>query len=72
MRDCTSGDFYTVGPNGLPVKKREASQEWQKPRDGPAADQLLNWSRVAPGALCMNPHRGIYRLSGARLMLKVT
>ncbi len=33
MRDCPSGDFYTVGPNGLPVKKCEASQEKQKPRD---------------------------------------
>ncbi len=30
MRDCPSGDFYTVGPNGLPVKKCEASQEKQK------------------------------------------
>ncbi len=35
MWDCVSSDFYTVGPNGLPVKKRETSQERQKPRDGP-------------------------------------
>ncbi len=27
MRDCPSGDFYNVLPNGLPVKRREASQE---------------------------------------------
>ncbi len=27
MRDCPSLDFYTVGPNGLPVKKRDVSQE---------------------------------------------
>ena len=42
MRDCPSGDFYTVGPNGLSVKKREASQERQKPRDTPDADKPLN------------------------------
>ena len=42
MRDCPSGDFYTMGPNGLPVKKREASQERQKPRDTPDADKPLN------------------------------
>ncbi len=42
MGDCPSGDFYTVGPNGLPVKNREASQERQKPRDDPTADQPLN------------------------------
>ncbi len=27
MRDCPSLDFYMVGPNGLPVKKCEVSQE---------------------------------------------
>ncbi len=42
MRDCPSLDFYTVGPNGLPVKKRDASQEQQKPMDTPAADPPLN------------------------------
>ncbi len=42
MRDCPSGDFYTVGPNGLPVKKREASQEKQKPRETPETDKPLN------------------------------
>ena len=42
MRDCPSGDFNAVGPNGLPIKKREASQERQKPKDGPVADQPLN------------------------------
>ncbi len=42
MRDCPSLDFYTVGPNGLPVKKRDVSQERQKPRDTPAADPPLN------------------------------
>ncbi len=42
MRDCPSGDFYTVGPNGLPVKKREASHEKQQPRDTPNADKPLN------------------------------
>ena len=42
MRDCLSGDFYTVGPNGLPVKKHEASQEKQKPRDTPDTDKPLN------------------------------
>ncbi len=42
MRDCPSGDFYAVGPNGLPVKKREASQEKQKPRDTPETDKTLN------------------------------
>ncbi len=31
MRDCPSSDFYTVGPTGLGVKKRETSQERQKP-----------------------------------------
>ncbi len=39
MRDCPSEHFYTVGPNGLPVKKREAPQEQQKRRNGPTADQ---------------------------------
>ncbi len=33
MRDCPSLDFYTVGPNGLPVKRRDVFQERQKPRD---------------------------------------
>ncbi len=42
MRDCSSGDFYAVGPNGLPVKKCEASQEKQKPRDTPDTDKPLN------------------------------
>ncbi len=42
MRDCPSGDFYAVGPNGLPVKKREASQEKQKPHDTPDTDKPLN------------------------------
>ncbi len=42
MRDCPSGDFYAVGPNGLPVKKRKASQEKQKPRDAPDTDKPLN------------------------------
>ncbi len=42
MRDCPSGDFYTVGPNGLPVKKHEASQEKQKPRETPETDKPLN------------------------------
>ncbi len=42
MRDCPSGDFYTVGPNGLPVKKRESSQEKQKPRETTEADKPLN------------------------------
>ncbi len=42
MRDCLSGDFYTVGPNGLPVKKREASQQTQKPSNTPDADKPLN------------------------------
>ncbi len=42
MRDCPSSDFYMVGPNSLPVKKCETSQERQKPRDGPATDQPLN------------------------------
>ncbi len=41
MRDCPSSDFYMVGPNGLPVKS-EKWQEWQKPKDGPVADQPLN------------------------------
>ncbi len=42
MRDCPSLDFYTVGPNLLPLKKRDVSQEKQKPRDAPAADPPLN------------------------------
>ncbi len=42
MRDCPSLDFYTVGPNGLPVKKGDVSQERQKPRDTPVADPPLN------------------------------
>ncbi len=42
MRDCPSGDFYAVGPNGLPVKKREVSQEKQKPRETTEADKPLN------------------------------
>ncbi len=42
MRDFPSGDFYSVGPNGLTVKKREASQEKQKPRDTPETDKPLN------------------------------
>ena len=42
MRDCPSGDFYNVGPNGLPVKKREASQEKQKPRETSETDKPLN------------------------------
>ncbi len=42
MRDCPSGDFYTVGPNGLPIKKREASQEKQKPCETPETDEPLN------------------------------
>ncbi len=42
MRDCQSGDFYTVGPNGLPAKKREASQEKQKPCETPETDKPLN------------------------------
>ncbi len=42
MRDCQSGDFYAVVPNGLPVKKREASQEKQKPRNKPETDKPLN------------------------------
>ncbi len=42
MRDCQSGEFYTVGPNGLPVKKREASQEKQKPCDTLKTDKTLN------------------------------
>ncbi len=42
MKDCPSGDFYTVGPNGLPVKKREASHEKQKPRKTPETDKPLN------------------------------
>ncbi len=39
MRDCPSNDFYMVEPNGLPVKKRDMSQERQKPKDGPVAEQ---------------------------------
>ena len=42
MHDFPSLHFYTVGPNGLPVKKRDVSQEQQKPRDTPAADPPLN------------------------------
>ncbi len=42
MRDCPSGDFYTVGPNSLPIKTREASQEKQKPREMPETDKPLN------------------------------
>ncbi len=42
MRDYQSGDFYNVGPNGLPVKRREASQEKQKPRETPETDKPLN------------------------------
>ncbi len=42
MRDCPSGDFYNVGPNGLPVKRHEASQKKQKPRETPEADKPLN------------------------------
>ncbi len=42
MRDCPSLDFYTVGPNRLRVKKRDVSQERQKPRDIPTADLPLN------------------------------
>ncbi len=42
MRDCPSGDFYAMGPNGLPVKKREASQEKQKPRETTERDKPLN------------------------------
>ncbi len=42
MRDCPSLDFYTVGPNGLPVKKHDVSQERQKPRDAPVTDRPLN------------------------------
>ncbi len=42
MRDCPSLDFYMVGPNGLPVKKRDTSQEQQKPRGTPATDPPLN------------------------------
>ncbi len=42
MRDCLSGDFYAVGPNGLPVKKHEAYQEKQKPSDRPDTDKPLN------------------------------
>ncbi len=42
MRECPSGVFYAVGPNGLPVKKHEASQEKQKPRDTPETDKPLN------------------------------
>ncbi len=39
MRDCLSNDFYIVAPNGLPIKKREASQERPKTRDGSSAEQ---------------------------------
>ncbi len=42
MRDCPCGDFYNVGPNGLPVKRREASQEKQKPCETPETDKPLN------------------------------
>ncbi len=42
MRDWPSGDFYNVGPNGLPVKRREASEEKQKPRETPETDKPLN------------------------------
>ncbi len=31
MRDCPSGDFYTVGPNSLPVKKREVPSRGRSP-----------------------------------------
>ncbi len=55
MRDCPSNDFYTVGPNGLPVKKRDMSQERQKPKDGPVADQPLNGARVMSKALDTPP-----------------
>ncbi len=41
MRYCPSNDFDTVGPNGLPVKTRDLSQERQKPEDSPVADQPL-------------------------------
>ena len=50
MRDCPSNDFYTVGPNGLPVKKRDMSQERQKPKDSPVAYQPLNRARVVSKA----------------------
>ncbi len=40
MRDCPSSDFYAVGPNGMPVKKCEMSQERHKPRDGPLQSSL--------------------------------
>ncbi len=42
MRDCPSNDFYVVGPNGLPTKKWEMSQERTKTLDGPATEQTLN------------------------------
>ncbi len=42
MRDCPSWDFYTVAPNGLPVKKRETSQDHEKAWDSPDADKPLN------------------------------
>ncbi len=42
MRECPSNDFYVVGPNGLPVKKREVSQERPKRSDSPAKDKTLN------------------------------
>ncbi len=42
MRDCPSGDFYIEGPNDLPVKNLEMSQEHQKARDSPDADKPLN------------------------------
>ena len=65
MRNCPSGDFYMLGPNGLPVKKHETSQEWQKPRDGPTADQPLNKVRIVPGVPGVTPNRSIRCLSGA-------
>ncbi len=40
MRDCPSGDFYTVGPNSLPVKKCDTSQEWQGRAGSSGCDPL--------------------------------
>ncbi len=42
MRACPSSDYYVVGPNGLPLKKREASQERSKNSDRPLQEKALN------------------------------
>ncbi len=42
MRDCPSGDFYVVGPNGLLIKKRRSLQERSKTSDSPTTEKTLN------------------------------